>query len=177
MRGAVDVGSDALGIAKKLSAGISRPSNIRQDGRGIREEFAQSNLFRFLSQLASIPYNRYSSPELVWHGAWGQAMSNQRVIPSHLFLRKVIMPERSKYQQKVIKNYYDNRENIALQRVQELVTELYLTEGKKRERHWKSLETHLLKLGVKPETIEHLVSQDDPQLVATLVQRLEKSAG
>ena len=87
------------------------------------------------------------------------------------------MPERSKYQQKVIKNYYENRDNIALQRVQELVTELYLSEGKKRERYWKSLETHLLKLEVKQETIDHLIQQDDPQLVATLVQRLEKSAG
>ena len=35
------------------------------------------------------------------------------------------MAERSNYQNKVIKNYYDNRENIALQRCQEIVTELY----------------------------------------------------
>ena len=40
------------------------------------------------------------------------------------------MAERSNYQNKVIKNYYDNRENIALQRCQEIVTELYLAEGK-----------------------------------------------
>ena len=32
------------------------------------------------------------------------------------------MAERSKYQQKIIKNYYQNREAISLQRVQELVT-------------------------------------------------------
>ena len=82
------------------------------------------------------------------------------------------MPERSKYQNSVIRNYYNNRENIALQRVQELVTELYLAEGKKRQRHWKSLETHLLKLDVKQETIDHLISQDDPQLAAKLVQKL-----
>ena len=37
------------------------------------------------------------------------------------------MAEHSRYQQNVIKNYYENRENIALQRAQELVTELYLT--------------------------------------------------
>ena len=76
------------------------------------------------------------------------------------------MTERSKYQQNVIRNYYDNRENIALQRAQELVTELYLSEGKKREKYWKSLGNHLLKLDVKQETIDHLVSQDDPQLAA-----------
>ena len=52
------------------------------------------------------------------------------------------MAEFSRYQQNVIKNYYDNRENIALQRAQELVTELYLTEGKKREKNWDRLVGH-----------------------------------
>lgn len=82
------------------------------------------------------------------------------------------MEGRSKYQQKVIRNYYDNREAIALQRVQELVTELYLSEGKKREKHWKSVATHLEKLGIKPQQIDHLISQDNPELVANLVKKL-----
>jgi len=56
------------------------------------------------------------------------------------------MAEHSRYQQNVIKNYYENRENIALQRAQELVTELYLTEGKKREKNWERLVGHLQKL-------------------------------
>lgn len=81
------------------------------------------------------------------------------------------MAERSKFQQRVIKNYYDNRQAIALQRVQELVTELYLATGKKRARHWASLAGHLEKLGVKPPEIDHLVSQDNPELVAKLVER------
>ncbi|MCH2181042.1 MAG: hypothetical protein MK108_03470 [Mariniblastus sp.] len=84
------------------------------------------------------------------------------------------MTERSKYQQSVIRNYYQNRDAIALQRAQEIVTELYLSEGKKREKYWKSLANHLLKLEVKQETIDHLVAQDDPQLAAQLVERLSK---
>lgn len=87
------------------------------------------------------------------------------------------MPEYSKHQQNIIRNYYDNRETISLQRAQELVTELYLTDGKKRQKHWKSLEGHLLKLSVKQETIDHLIQQDDPQLAAQLIQRLSKEAG
>ncbi len=79
---------------------------------------------------------------------------------------------RSKHQQKVIRNYYDNREAIALQRAQEIVSELYLSEGKSRQRHWSHLQTHLAKLGVAPETIQHLVERDDPQLVASLVAKL-----
>ena len=84
------------------------------------------------------------------------------------------MAERSKYQQSVIRNYYDNRENISLQRAQEIITELYLSEGKKRQKYWKSLEGHLLKLKVKQQTIDNLVSRDDPQLAAKLVERLGK---
>jgi len=82
--------------------------------------------------------------------------------------------ERSKYQQNIIKNYYENRENIALGRVQELVTELFLSEGKKRATQWDRLEKHLLKLDVKQETIDALREKDDPQLVAKLAERLGK---
>jgi hypothetical protein len=82
------------------------------------------------------------------------------------------MAEHSKYQQKVIKRYYENRDTIALQRAQELITELYLTTGKKREKHWDSLAGHLAKLGVKPDVISHLRAQDKPELVATLIQKL-----
>lgn len=86
------------------------------------------------------------------------------------------MADFSKFQQKVIKRYYDNRDDIALQRVQELVTELYLSEGKKRSKHWDSVALHLGKLGVKPDVIDHLRKQDKPELVANLVKKLiEKS--
>ena len=57
------------------------------------------------------------------------------------------MSNYSRYQQNIIKKYYENRDGIALQRVQELVTELYLSEGKKREKHWQTLANHLEKLG------------------------------
>ena len=86
------------------------------------------------------------------------------------------MPQRSRYQERIIKNYYDNREAIALQRVQELVTELYLAEGKARDKHWKNLASHLQKLGVAQVTIDHLLAQQNPELVAKVVQDLAKKA-
>lgn len=86
------------------------------------------------------------------------------------------MAERSKYQQNIIKNFYENRETISLQRAQEIVTELYLSEGKKRLKYWKSLEGHLLKLEVKQQTIDHLIKQDDPQLAAQLITKLGKES-
>ena len=82
------------------------------------------------------------------------------------------MPNHSKYQQNIIRNYYQNREGIALQRVQELTTELYLSEGKTRAKHWKSLAGHLEKLGVAKKTIDHLIQEDNPELVAGLVKQL-----
>lgn len=78
----------------------------------------------------------------------------------------------SKHQQKIIKRYYDNREAVSLQRLQELVTELYLAEGKGRERQWKYIVGVLEKLGVKTNRIDHLHKQDDPQLLAKLVEEL-----
>lgn len=82
------------------------------------------------------------------------------------------MKNQSRYQQKVIKNYYENRDAIALQRAQELITELYLSEGKKRKRCWERLAGHLAKLGVKESQIDHLVASDKPELVAKTVEKL-----
>ena len=75
----------------------------------------------------------------------------------------------SKFQQNVIKRYYDNRDTIGLQRAQELVTELYLTEGKKREKVWDSLAKNLEKAGVPAAQIAHLRAQDNPELVAKIL--------
>jgi hypothetical protein len=82
------------------------------------------------------------------------------------------MADYSKFQQKVIKNYYDNREAISLQRLGELVTELYLAEGKAREKQWKNIVAALEKLKVPPARIQHLVKQDNPALVAKLLEEL-----
>jgi hypothetical protein len=81
-------------------------------------------------------------------------------------------PKFSKHQQKIIKNYYDNRESISLQRLSELVTELYLAEGKGREKQWKYIVGALEKLAIPSDRIEHLRKQDNPALLAKLVEEL-----
>jgi hypothetical protein len=82
------------------------------------------------------------------------------------------MAKHSRYQQNVIKNYYRNREAISLQRLQEMVTDLYLAEGKKRIQQWKRVAAHLEKLGLKPTRIQHLVDADDPSVIAKIVEEL-----
>lgn len=82
------------------------------------------------------------------------------------------MAEYSKHQQNIIRNYYDNRESIALQKLQENVTELYLAEGKKRQTIWKRIVGHLQKLEISQQEIDHIVEQDSPELVANIVERV-----
>jgi len=82
----------------------------------------------------------------------------------------------TKYQQKVIERYYEHKDSIALQRLQELVTELYLSEGKKRTKHWETIAKNLEKLGVAKVTIDHLKKQDKPELVAEIVKKLMDKA-
>lgn len=83
--------------------------------------------------------------------------------------------ERSRYQERIIKNYYRNLDAIALQKASEQVTELYLSEGKKRAVVWKRLVGHLEKLGIPPEQIAHLQQQDNPALVAQTLEQLSSS--
>jgi hypothetical protein len=82
------------------------------------------------------------------------------------------MADYSKYQQKIIKRYYENIDAITLQKLGEMVTELYLAEGKKRQQQWKRIVTALEKLKVPQSRIDHLVKQNDPALVAKLLEEL-----
>ncbi len=83
------------------------------------------------------------------------------------------MSEFTPYQQKVIKRYYDNIDTVKLQRLSELVTELYLATGKKLEKSWKSAEAAMSQLGVPQSRIDHLMKQKNPELLAHLVKDLQ----
>ena len=79
----------------------------------------------------------------------------------------------SPYQQKVIKRFYDNQNPIAHERLAELVGELYLSSGKKREKVWGTIIETMKKLEIPESRIKHLVEQDKPELLAQLVKELE----
>jgi hypothetical protein len=82
------------------------------------------------------------------------------------------MLKRSTYQDRIIRNYYRNRDEIMLQRLGELVTDLFLAEGKAKSRLWKRISETLAKLDVPPEQVQHLVRSDNPTLVANLLKKL-----
>lgn len=83
------------------------------------------------------------------------------------------MEDFSRYQQGIIKRYYANQDGLQLQRLADLVAELYLAEGKKREKVWKSIATAMQKLEVPQSRIDHILKQNDPKLVANLVTELQ----
>jgi hypothetical protein len=85
-----------------------------------------------------------------------------------------MLEDYTRHQQRIIKRYYNNQGAIQHQRLAELVTELYLAEGKKRQRAWASAAAAMQKLGVPKSRIDHLVAQDNPALVAELVKELER---
>jgi hypothetical protein len=87
------------------------------------------------------------------------------------------MAKRSNYQDRVIRNYYQNRDTIMLQRLGELVTDLFLAEGKNKVRLWKRVAETLAKLKVPNSQIQHLVCSDNPTLVANLLKKLLEETG
>jgi hypothetical protein len=82
------------------------------------------------------------------------------------------MSDFTPHQQKIIKRYYDNQGSIGRQRLGELVGELYLAQGKKRQQVWKHIEAAMKKLEVPQPRIDHLKAKDDAALVAELLKEL-----
>jgi hypothetical protein len=87
------------------------------------------------------------------------------------------MPQHSRYQERIIRNYYQNQDGMALQKLSEHVTDLYLSEGKARQQRWKYVVSALEKLKIPAARIRHLQEKDDPALVAKLVEELMAKQG
>jgi len=75
-------------------------------------------------------------------------------------------------QQKIIKRYYRNLDQITKTRLAELVTDIYLAEGKKKDRLWENVRLVLVKLELPEARISHLMAKKEPTLLAALVKEL-----
>ncbi len=83
------------------------------------------------------------------------------------------MAERTRYQEGIIRRYYENHADIMFQRLSELVGDLYLAEGKSRLRLWQRAETAMRQLKVPADRIQHILGSDNPSLLAGLVKELQ----
>ena len=82
------------------------------------------------------------------------------------------MAKRTPYQDKIIRRYYQNQDQILVQRLGDLVTDLYLAEGDKRVRLWKRTAEILEKLKVPNARVQHVCQSDNPALVAEVLKEL-----
>ncbi len=80
---------------------------------------------------------------------------------------------RSRYQEGVIRRYYEHRDTLMLQKLGDLVGDLYLAQGKARSCLWDRVAAALRNLSVSPERIQHLIESDDPAYLANLLQELQ----
>lgn len=81
--------------------------------------------------------------------------------------------DHSRFQQGVIKRYYRNLDTISLQKLGEIVTDLYLAEAggetKKLDALWKRAETALAKSGENDPRVAVILEQRDVEKLAKLV--------
>ncbi len=78
------------------------------------------------------------------------------------------MADYTRHQKKIIDRYYDNRDDIMLTKLSELVTELYLADtDSKRDRLWKRVETAIANLKIKESLATHILSKRSPELLAS----------
>jgi hypothetical protein len=83
-----------------------------------------------------------------------------------------MLDDYTRHQQGIIKRYYRNLDKIQVQRLSELVTDLYLAEGKKKDKLWESAGAAMKKLEVPQQRIDPLMGKKDPALLAALVKEL-----
>lgn len=82
----------------------------------------------------------------------------------------------SRYQQNVIKRYYENRDQIDEQKLGELVTTLYLANAKQAAKKWEAVPDLLKRLSVPESRIDHIMQKKDVTLLAGVVEDLQKGA-
>lgn len=69
------------------------------------------------------------------------------------------MPEYSAHQRKIIDRYYTHRDTIMLNKLSELVAELYLADtDKKKDQLWKRVATAMKNLKIPQATADHILA-------------------
>ena len=86
------------------------------------------------------------------------------------------MADHTPYQKKIIQRYYRNFDAIKHQQLSELATELYLAEGKSKDRLWKRVGESLRKLEFPEARILHLLEKKDPRSWSGVLSELERGS-
>jgi len=77
----------------------------------------------------------------------------------------------SKHQQNIIKNYYQNFDTIMMQKLQELVSDLYLADtDKKKTQLWERVHKAMINLKVPNDVIVRIMQSRSVELLAKQIQ-------
>ena len=80
------------------------------------------------------------------------------------------MADHTPYQKGIIKRFYDNRDTIALQKLSEIVSDLYLeTKDAAINRKWKAAHTQMLAVGVHQHQADNITQDRDLGALAKIV--------
>lgn len=83
----------------------------------------------------------------------------------------------SAHQRKIINRYYEHLDTIAINRLGELVSELYLAaDAKKAERLWQRVETLLERVSANDAEVRKLLTDRSVERLAELLNRITLSA-
>lgn len=79
----------------------------------------------------------------------------------------------SKYQEGIVRRYYEHQDSVVSQKLSELVSEIYLAgPGKQADKLWKSVETALAKTPIDPKKIAAILESRDVKALARVVADL-----
>ncbi len=77
------------------------------------------------------------------------------------------------HQKGIVRRYYDNKDNVAVQTLTEIVSELYLcTDQKKAAGLWKKARTALVNAGVPAAKADKTTADQDLKALAKLVEKI-----
>ena len=77
----------------------------------------------------------------------------------------------SEHQHSIISKYYSHLDSLMLQKLQALVSELYLADtDAKRDRLWKRVYKAMVNLKIPSPTVDHIMSTRDVEVLAKNLQ-------
>ena len=79
----------------------------------------------------------------------------------------------SRYQKKIIRRFYENRDLIDDQKLSELVTSLYLAAEKQRPKLWQRARDIMMRMALPQSRIDHVMESQDPEVLAKVVEELQ----
>jgi hypothetical protein len=78
------------------------------------------------------------------------------------------MPDFTPHQKKIVDRYYDHRDQIMLDKLSQLVSELYLADSdKRRDLLWKRVASAMKNLKIDEPLSAHILNKRSPEILAT----------